>query len=163
MPTATTPSSTLRTFVSFSELAEDILHMSRARVYELIERGALPQPIYDIRTRRPLFDERLQQQALTVRQTGVGIDGSPVIFYRRERLIPQSTTTPASRRRRTSIRPVPRYTQIVDALQGLGVRHADEESVTNAMAECFPQGIEQQDESDVLRTLFRHLRCPQTA
>src|ERR1700709_258276 len=71
-----------KAFVSLSELAEDILGLSRARVYELIERGALPQPLYDLRTRRPIFSEELQRQALAVRTTGVGVDGSAVIFYR---------------------------------------------------------------------------------
>ena len=81
-----------REFVSLSQLAEDILRISRARLYELIERGAMPQPIYDIRSRRPIFDSELQRQAMAVRQTGVGIDGSAVIWYRRES---PATTEPA--------------------------------------------------------------------
>ncbi len=45
MPVQPNPSST-RAFVSLSELAEDVLGLSRARLYELIQRGAMPQPIY---------------------------------------------------------------------------------------------------------------------
>jgi hypothetical protein len=84
VPVHTNPNLT-RAFVSLSELAEDILNLSRARVYELIERGALPHPIYDLRTRRPMFNAELIEQARTVRQTGVGVDGSCVLFYRRDR------------------------------------------------------------------------------
>ena len=79
------PPQPTKNFVSLSELAEDILGLSRARVYELIERGALPHPIYDIRTRMPMFNAELIEQARTVRQTGVGADGSAVVFYRRNR------------------------------------------------------------------------------
>lgn len=154
-----------RAFVTVSELAEDILHISRARLYELIERGAMPQPVYCVRTRRPLFDSELQRQALTVRQTGVGIDGSVVIWYRRDRQVatiaPASTSTRA--RRQASARPSARYADLVSSLQGLGVSNADERTVAAAVAECFPNGLDGQQEPDVLRVLFRHLRRRESA
>lgn len=149
-----------RVFVSLSELAEDVLGLSRARVYELIARGALPHPLYDLRTRRPMFDAELQRQALAVRHTGIGIDGSAVIFYRREQRATTSSPsiTSARPRRQTSTPQVSRYAELVGSLQTLGVAQANEQSVTAAMAQCFPHGIEGQDQSDVLRILFRQLR-----
>ena len=84
-----------RAFVFFSELAEDVLGLFRARVYGSIQQGALPSLIYDIRSRRPIFESDLQRKALAVRQTGVGIDGSAVIFYRQDRQA--STPTPLTR------------------------------------------------------------------
>ena len=163
--TNTSPSSSpTRAFVSLSELAEDVLGLSRARLYELIERGAMPQPIYCLRTRRPLFDAELQRTALAVRQTGVGIDGSAVIFHRRER---QTTTpalpTPARARRRASAPPSSRHADLVSSLQALGVGQADERSVAAAVADCFPNGLDGQQDADVLRVLFRHLRRRESA
>jgi len=149
----------LRAYVSLSVLAEEILGLSRARVYELIERGALPMPIYDLRTRRPIFNEDQQRQALTVRQTGVGIDGCPVIFYRRRPTVSVSAS-PSTRQRRSSSG---RYADLVANLRGLGVSEATEQTVSNAIAECFPQGTNGQAESDVLRVLFRHLRRRESA
>lgn len=155
-------SSPTRAFISLSELAEDVLGLSRARVYELIERGALPRPIYDVRTRRPLFDADLQRTAIAVRQTGVGIDGSAVIFYRRgrhaQRLSPAAHAPTRSRRRATPGGSPTRYDELVGSLQALGVSNADERSVAAAVAECFPHGIEDQQEADVIRALFRVLR-----
>jgi hypothetical protein len=148
---------TSRAFVSFSVLAEEILGLSRARVYELIERGALPMPCYDLRSRRPVFNEEQQRQALAVRRTGLGIDGRPVIFYRRRRpALPQPTlvATPTRRGRQTPRR----YEEIVTNLQALGVRDASEHTVATAMTACFPNGTEGVPEPEVLRVLFRHLR-----
>ncbi len=164
MPAQPNPSS-FRAFVSLSELAEDVLGLSRARLYELIERGAMPQPIYCLRSRRPLFDADLQRMALAVRQTGVGIDGSAVIFYRRETR-PQTTapaSTPARARRRASVQQSNRHAELVSSLQALGVAQADEHSVASAVAECFPNGLDGQQDAGVLRALFRHLRRRESA
>ena len=154
------PPQPTKAYVSLSELAEDILGLSRARVYELIERGALPHPIYDIRTRRPMFNAELIEQARTVRQTGVGSDGSAVVFYRRNRqpAVTVAATTRGRARSRASTPPSARHADLIASLQSLGVSHADEHSVTAAVAECFPNGIVGQQESDVLRAVFRILR-----
>ena len=162
MPVQLNPSST-RAFVSLSELAEDVLGLSRARLYELIQRGAMPQPIYCIRTRRPMFNADLQRQALAVRQMGVGIDGSAVIFYRRESPTTAPSSAPTRARRRTSAPTPNRFADLVSSLQSLGVTHADERSVSAAVAECFPHGIADQQEADVLRAVFRHLRRRESA
>ena len=162
MPVQLNPSST-RAFVSLSELAEDVLGLSRARLYELIQRGAMPQPIYCIRTRRPMFNADLQRQALAVRQMGVGIDGSAVIFYRRESPTTASVSTSTRARRRTSAPTPNRFADLVSSLQSLGVNQADERSVSASVAECFPNGIADQQEADVLRAVFRHLRRRESA
>lgn len=165
MPARPNEPSPPRAFVSLSELAEDVLGLSRARLYELIARGAMPQPIYCLRTRRPLFDHDLQRQALAVRQTGVGIDGSAVIFHRRERPMPTTaiaSTSVRARRRAPSSRDSTRYADLVGSLQALGVGQADERSVAAAVAECFPNGLDGQQEPDVLRALFHHLRRRQS-
>jgi hypothetical protein len=152
-----------KAFVTLSELAEDILGISRARLYELIERGSMPQPIYDLRTRRPLFDQTLQRQALAVRQTGIGVDGSVVIWYRRNRQTPAASSSTPSRARQRTSSSQRSYAELVSNLQSLGVSNADERSVAAAVAECFPNGIETQQDSDVLRVLFRHLRRRESA
>lgn len=156
----------LRAFVSLSVLAEDILGLSRARVYELIERGALPRPVYDLRSKRPVFTEEQQRQAVAVRQSGLGINGEAVIFYRRRHgtpLLPPAAA-PARARRRSSRAPdLGSHADLVSGLQALGVAHADERTVAAAVAECFPNGLDGQQESEVLRVLFRHLRRRETA
>lgn len=158
MPT-TVPSS-VREFISFSALAEDVLGMSRARLYELIDRGAMPHPCYCLRSRRPIFNREQQEQALAVRQHGVGIDGQPVIFYRRQANSP--SPLPRSGRRATRASDQSRHVDLVSGLRALGVE-ADEGTVASAVAECLPGGVNGQQESEVLRVLFRHLRRRETA
>lgn len=161
------PSPSFRAYVSLSVLAEEILGLSRARVYELIERGALPQPIYDLRTKRPMFSRELQEQAKQVRDSGIGIDGQPIIFYRRRATQPQfvgSSGTPRRSGRRASINVQPnRHADLVSGLQGLGIAQADETSVAAALADVFPNGTDSQQEGDILRSLFRHFRRRQSA
>ena len=161
MPSVITIHPPIREYVSFSALAEDILGLSRARLYELVERGAMPQPCYDMRTKRPVFTREQQEQALAVLRLGVGINGQPIIFYRKNRhVLPSAAAdTPARARPRTSIsREETRHRDLVSSLQSLGVSQADERSVSAAVAECFPNGLDGQHDSDVLRILFRHLR-----
>jgi len=146
----------IRAFVSLSMLAEDILNLSRARVYELMKRGALPHPCYELRTRRPVFNEEQQRQALAVRQTGLGIDGQPVVFYRRHCAASQIASTANTPRRSRSSGG--RYSELVANLQALGITAATEQSVSGAMMTCFPNGTAGQPETEVLRVLFRHLR-----
>ena len=146
-----------REFVSLSQLAEDILGLSRARVYELIERGALPMPVYDTRSRRPLFDLALQRKCIAVRETGVGCDGSAVIFYRRDKTASTPVASQRQPRQRVNRSAQSANAEIVTSLQALGV-NADEQSVSAAIAQCFPNGTRGEQESDVIRAVFRLLR-----
>ncbi|MGA2442067.1 MAG: hypothetical protein ABSH08_14020 [Tepidisphaeraceae bacterium] len=156
-----------RAYVSLSALAEEILGLSRARVYELIERGALPTPIYDLRTRRPMFNEELQRQALQVRQSGIGIDGQAIIFYRRRAISPASSSSAGTlrnpRRRAQVAPPLNSHADLIAGLQGLGITQANETSVASALAELFPGGAETGQQADTLRALFRHFRRRQSA
>lgn len=57
------------------------LNLSRVRFYQLQRSGIMPLPVYCIHSKRPFYTFSLQQLCLTVRKTGIGINGQPVIFY----------------------------------------------------------------------------------
>ncbi len=65
---------------SVVKLAEK-LDLSRARFYQLQKSGIFPPPVYSIYTKRPFFPANLQNQCLKIRNSGVGLNGNPVIFY----------------------------------------------------------------------------------
>ena len=65
---------------SVSQLAKK-LRLSRARFYQLQHTGIFPPPVYCLYTKRPLYTERLQEQCLEIRRTGIGRNGRPIIFY----------------------------------------------------------------------------------
>ena len=58
-----------------------MLQLSRARFYQLLDSGFFPKPLKDERSKRPYYDLKLQEQCLECKQSGIGIDGSFMLFY----------------------------------------------------------------------------------
>jgi len=71
-----------KAIVSVAEMAR-MVGLSRARFYQLIRAGTFPQPLYDLRTRRPNYPEELQRVVIEARRRNCGVDGRPVLFYAR--------------------------------------------------------------------------------
>lgn len=135
--------------VSVSEMAA-ALDLSRARFYQLLDAQILPQPVYDLRTRRPVYPQDLQEKCLAVRQTGIGSNGQYILFY-----TPRKNT--GSTPRKSVPKKVSKYQDIRDALTTMGLDLA-EEQVSKAVADLFPEGIENKDQGIVIRELFRHFK-----
>ena len=57
---------TLKPIISVTEMTAN-LNLSRARFYQLLGQGIFPQPIYDLRTHRPMYDAKLQMVCLEPR------------------------------------------------------------------------------------------------
>jgi hypothetical protein len=135
--------------VSVSEMAA-ALDLSRARFYQLLDAQILPQPVYDIRTHRPIYPQDLQEKCLAVRQTGIGSNGQYMLFY-----TPRKNTGSAPKK--SVSKKVSKYQDIREALTTMGLDVSDEQ-VSKAVADVFPDGIENRDQGVVLRELFRHLK-----
>ena len=71
----------IKAAVSVAEMAR-MVGLSRARFYQLVG-SAFPPPVYDVSTKRPFYDELLQESCLEVRRRNCGIDGKPILFYAR--------------------------------------------------------------------------------
>ena len=56
-------------------------NLSRARFYQLLGTGFFPKPLHDERSKRPYYNLDLQQKCLEARQSGIGSDGSFMLFY----------------------------------------------------------------------------------
>jgi hypothetical protein len=139
----------MKAVVSVSEMAE-ILGLSRARCYQLLDANLLPPPVYDIRTHRPLYTQDLQEQCLQVKQTGIGFNGQYVLFYS-----PRKNNV--TKTKPSALKKVPKYQDIREALTTMGLDVSDEQ-VSKAVADVFPEGIESQDQGIIFRELFRHLK-----
>ena len=57
---------------SVSELARK-LGLSRTRLYQLMEIGAFPRPVYCPRTGRPFYPLKVQNECMQIRKTGAGV------------------------------------------------------------------------------------------
>jgi hypothetical protein len=135
--------------VSVSEMAA-ALDLSRARFYQLLDAQILPQPVYDLRTRRPVYPQDLQEKCLAVRRTGIGSNGQYMLFYS-----PRKSNGSAPKK--SVQKKVSKYQDIKEALTKMGLDVSDEQ-VSKAVADVFPDGIENRDQGVVLRELFRHLK-----
>lgn len=135
--------------VSVSEMAA-ALDLSRARFYQLLDAQILPQPVYDIRTRRPVYPQDLQEKCLSVRQTGIGSNGQYILFYS-----PRKNTGSAPRK--SVSKKVSKYQDLREALTTMGL-DVTEGQVSKAVADVFPDGIENRDQGLVIRELFRYFK-----
>ncbi len=133
--------------VSITEMAQ-ILNLSRARFYQLLEQGILPQPIYDLRTHRPMYNAELQQQCLEIRETGIAANNQYHLFYS-----PRKKDTNLKMSKKID----PLYQEYMETLNGMGLKCSIKE-VSKCLSELYPQGIEGLDNGVIIRELFRFLK-----
>jgi len=85
---------------------------------------------------------------LQARQTGIGVNGEYVLFYER-----QSKASTSSQPKRK-----PNHSGLIEGLKSLGLAAVTSEQVDAALTACFPKGTSDEDESAVLRAVFRQLK-----
>ena len=134
--------------VSITEIVR-MCQMSRARFYQLLEQGFFPKPKYDDRSKRPYYDLALQQKCLECRQSGIGSDGSFMLFYS-----PRKNGT-ASHVRKKKDDPVVK--EFAEILSSMGMETAFNE-VQKALSLLYPDGTGELEQGVVIRELFRYLK-----
>ena len=134
--------------------------LSRARFYQLMG-TTFPSPRYTVSTKRPFYDEELQNLCLEVRRRNCGIDGKPVLFYAKR----IGTTTIRKPRKVTPTPPLPQppkveadHDDILDGLRSLGLAAATLPQVTAAVKELYPAGVKNENRGQVLRAVFLRLK-----
>lgn len=140
--------SNLKPIVSVRELCQ-MLHLSRSRYYQLVNSGFFPKPLIDERSKRPYYDAALQKKILESRDSGIGADGSYLLFYsprKKEQL---------SHSRRKKVDPVTQ--ELGEILESMGVETAFEE-VQKALDKLYPDGTEGVDQGLVTRELYRYFK-----
>lgn len=142
--------------VSVAEMAR-MVSMSRARFYQLVEQGVFPSPLYRIETKRPFFDQEMQEVCLEVRRRNCGINGRPVLFYARR------LGAPISEAKATPPKNSHKHADLIDGLRALGLTMVRTSDVEVAIAKCFPNGKSEVDDETVLRTVFLNLKRQNTS
>lgn len=153
---ARTTSTVVKGAVSVTEMAR-MVGMSRGHFYSLVKEGVFPAPVYDVRTKRPMFLAEQQQMCLQVRATGVGVDGRYRLFYS-ERGNGGGPSSRSASARRTGAVPASPNAALIDGLKALGLTTVSEQQVASAVATCFPDGINETEEGVVLRAVWQQLR-----
>lgn len=142
--------------VTVSEMAH-MVGLSRARFYQLQKAGVFPAPLYHIATRRPIYDESLQNVCLEVRRRNCGVNGKPVLFYARYR-----SSAPNRPKKQVSPPVTKGKDQNIVALLGglnrLGLTTATAAQVEVVTKEIYPAGTDGIDRGVVLKEVFLELR-----
>jgi hypothetical protein len=138
--------------VTVAEMVK-MLGLGRTRFYELMQAGIFPPPVYRISNRRPIYTDELQAVCLEVRRQNRGINGQPVVFnVRRHR--PSGETTQG---RKVKPKATERHAGLMDALRSLGLS-ARVEQVEAAISDLYPNGVENVDPTQLIKTVFLYIR-----
>ncbi len=143
--------------VSVAEMSR-MVGLSRARFYQLVG-STFPWPRYALSTRRPFYDETLQESCLEIRRRNFGIDGRPVLFYSRQ----PAPALPARKPKKPAIASDGKYADLIDGLRGLGAANVTSAQVAEAVKILYPQGMPDEASGGVLRAVFLHLRRRNTS
>jgi hypothetical protein len=144
------PQASEKSFVTVSEMAE-LCQLSRSRFYDLLKAGVFPKPVRHPSSKRPMYDKRLQEACLEIRQTGIGLNG-PILFNRKPKRggRPKAQRKPADSQQQD-------HGGLLDALKGLGLT-TTAQAVNEAVAALYPNGVAGVDQGDVIRKVFLHLQ-----
>jgi hypothetical protein len=137
--------------VTISEMAR-MVGLSRSRFYQLIG-TTFPEPLIDDK-KRPYYSEELQAVCLEVRRRNCGVDGKPILFYARR--LGTAPTKPKKAKAPTTTNP--QHTDMLEGVRSLGLASVTAADIAKALKELFPNGVENQDDGEILRAVFLHLK-----
>jgi len=129
-----------------------LLEMSRSQFYWHVRKGTFHAPL-KLSNGRPYYNASQVEDNIKARELGIGVNGEYVLFYQRDAESPKATTPAQSKPK-----PKQDHTELMDGLSALGLTGLTTSVVADAVEQCYPQGIAGQDENDILRTVFRHLK-----
>lgn len=144
----------LKAAISVSKMCH-LLGMSRSQFYWHVRRGTFHAPL-KLPNGRPYYNASMAEDNLKAREMGIGVGGGYVIFYERGEAGGVKPNKAVARAKAD-------YSDLMENLEALGLTGVTAAAVENAVSECFPKGTAGQDEHDVLRTVFRHLKRAGTA
>ncbi len=134
--------------VSMTEIAQ-MVQLSRARFYQLLQSGFFPKPLHDERSKRPYYDSELQKKILECRQSGIGVDGSFMLFYSPRKN--GTTYTP----KKKQVDPV--ITELTETLTTMGL-DITVKQVQQGLSEIYPDGTNGEEQGVIIRELFRYFK-----
>ncbi|MHC4772848.1 MAG: hypothetical protein ACYS8S_04585, partial [Planctomycetota bacterium] len=124
--------------------------LSRARYYQLVNSGFFPRPLIDERSNRPYYDAALQKVIMEARETGIGVDGSYLLFYS-----PRKSESHSHGKKKKQVDPITK--ELGEILESMGLKTAFEE-VQKALDKLYPDGTEGIDQGLVTRELYRYFK-----
>ena len=134
--------------VSVSQMSE-MCQLSRSRWYEFLEAGVFPKPVLYPSAKRPIYDRSLQEKCLEIRSSGIGLNGTLILFNRKSKGHSKAKRQSSKQDQQTDSLIGP----VIEAIKSLGLNPTTQ-AVCDAIAELYPSGIEGLDQGDVIRKTF---------
>ena len=146
-------------YINMSKMAE-LLELSRSRLYQLIDQGVLLKPVYLVTNKRPAYTKEMAVRNLRVKFENVGINDQVIMFYSaRPKMKPAKTKRTTEQQAKQPVESSSRHTDMIEALEALGLENVTTEQIDLAIPKCFGEGTENVSEDEILREVFRHLNC----
>lgn len=133
----------MKAAVSVSDVCRQ-LSMSRSQFYLHVARGTFHAPLRLPSNQRPFFTASMVEDILLARKTGIGVNKEYVLFYDRQPIQKSGE--------------VRDHSSLIEGLKNLGLAGVTNQQIDIALGICFPKGTQGQNESDILRTVFRQLK-----
>jgi hypothetical protein len=141
----------LKAVCSVRQMA-DKLDLSRPRFYQLLKLGIFPLPVYCPYTKRPFYPLELQNGCLHIRETGIGQNGKPVLFYSPRK---KNNGKGAQKRENEGLGHIKSFST---SLRELGIKVSIIE-VQKALKALFPEGLpKNRDDGSIIPDLFRYFK-----
>ena len=149
----------LPAYVNVSAMAE-LLQLSRSRLYQLIDQGIILKPVYLISNKQPVYTKEMAMRNLQVKHNNVGINGQVVMFYSiRPKMKPAKTKKTTKQQTEKPVKLSNKHTDLIESLESLGMENITAEQIDSAIVKCFPDGTENVSEDEILREVFRYMKC----
>ena len=129
-----------------------LLDISRSQFYWHVKKGTFHEPLR-LSNGRPYFNASQVEDNLKARELGIGVNGEYTLFYERS-----SEPKPVAVKPAGKPKPKQDFGDLLDGLSALGLNGLTASQVSAAVETCYPEGLDGEDENDVLRTVFRHLK-----
>ena len=144
-------------YINISTMAK-LMNLSRSRLYQLVEQRVLLKAVYLLNNKRPVYTREMAVRNLEVKNSNVGINGEIVMFYSARNA---SIQTPKKiiKKPAEQTTGLSKHTEIIDALESLGLENITSSKIDTAIRDCFPDGTENVTDDYILTEVFRHLNC----
>jgi hypothetical protein len=100
---------------------------------------------------------------LEIRRRNCGANGKPILFYARRFATEPVIKKMPARKSKSKTQKDSTIDRLINDLKSLGIDCPNPVQVESTMKSCFPAGISQVEESEVLRTLYRTLKRQNTS
>ena len=150
------------TVVGMSQMAK-LLHLSRSRLYQLVDAGILVPPAHLLSNKRPIYTREMVLRNLEVKTNNTGINGEIIMFYTARNTVPSvNKTIRKSEVKVQNKEPKNKYQSFINDLESLGLEDVSVKNIESALSDCFPDTVPDIEDDETLTAIFRYLNCQNT-